>query len=195
MAFGAASTLWLILNPRPRAAARRNAGPTGPTPSTRSRRVDRRQGRFRRERRVAIVLEPERVLWRHRAGREVPKPLGVALDPDYARNRWVYLYYSEPDPNRKDRVPLRNRIVRFTDVGSVGTENGQTSKSLELIRAEWRRMRDEGPTEAELNNAKTYLTGSYALQLSSTGRIARTLVAADPEGWEPLIREVTAPTA
>lgn len=62
-------------------------------------------------------------------------------------------------------------------LGSVGTENGQTSKSLELIRAEWRRMRDEGPTEAELNNAKTYLTGSYALQLSSTGRIARTLVA------------------
>ena len=62
-------------------------------------------------------------------------------------------------------------------LGSVGTENGQAAKSLELIRAEWRRMRDEGPTDEELANAKTYLTGSYALQLSSTSRIARNLVS------------------
>jgi glucose/arabinose dehydrogenase len=46
--------------------------------------------------------------------------LGLALDPDYAHNRWVYLYYSDPDPNRADRRPLRNRIVRFTDVDNVG---------------------------------------------------------------------------
>ena len=61
-------------------------------------------------------------------------------------------------------------------VGSVGTENAQTATSLDLIRKEWRRMREEGPTETELKNAKTYLTGSFPLQLSSTGRIARTLV-------------------
>jgi glucose/arabinose dehydrogenase len=48
--------------------------------------------------------------------------LGVALDPDYQHNRWVYLYYSEPDPARKDRRPLSNRIVRFTDVNNVGTD-------------------------------------------------------------------------
>jgi aldose sugar dehydrogenase len=48
--------------------------------------------------------------------------LGVALDPDFAQNRWLYLYYSEPDPNRADRRPLRNRIVRFTDVNNVGTD-------------------------------------------------------------------------
>jgi len=62
-------------------------------------------------------------------------------------------------------------------LGSVGTENGQAAKSLELIREEWKRMRDEGPTEQELANAKTYLTGSFALQLSSTTRIARMLVS------------------
>ena len=48
--------------------------------------------------------------------------LGLALDPDYASNRWVYLYYSEPDPNRSDRRPWRNRIVRFTDVDNVGQD-------------------------------------------------------------------------
>jgi glucose/arabinose dehydrogenase len=47
--------------------------------------------------------------------------LGLALDPEYERNRWVYLYYTEPDPSRTDRRPLRNRIVRFTDVDNVGT--------------------------------------------------------------------------
>lgn len=48
--------------------------------------------------------------------------LGIALDPDFAQNHWVYLYYSEPDPDRKDRRPLRNRIVRFTDVDNVGED-------------------------------------------------------------------------
>lgn len=48
--------------------------------------------------------------------------LGLALDPGYASNRWVYLYYSEPDPTRADRRPWRNRIVRFTDVDNVGTD-------------------------------------------------------------------------
>lgn len=66
-------------------------------------------------------------------------------------------------------------------LGTVGTENAQAAKSLDLIRAEWRRMREEGPTETELKNAKTYLTGSFALQLSSTGRIARMLVSIQAE--------------
>ncbi|MCC7372440.1 MAG: PQQ-dependent sugar dehydrogenase [Chloroflexi bacterium] len=48
--------------------------------------------------------------------------LGIAVDPAYEQNRWVYLYYSEPDPNRADRRPLRNRIVRFTDVNNIGTD-------------------------------------------------------------------------
>ena len=48
--------------------------------------------------------------------------LGLALDPGYATNRWVYLYSSEPDPTRADRRPLRNRIVRFTDRDNVGAD-------------------------------------------------------------------------
>jgi glucose/arabinose dehydrogenase len=48
--------------------------------------------------------------------------LGLALDPNFEENHWVYLYYSEADPNRKDRVPLRNRVVRFTERDNVGTD-------------------------------------------------------------------------
>ncbi len=61
--------------------------------------------------------------------------------------------------------------------GSVGTENARVGRTLELIRDEWRRMGDSGPSEAELADAKTYLNGSFPLGLDSTGRIARTLVA------------------
>lgn len=62
-------------------------------------------------------------------------------------------------------------------LGGVGTENGHVAQSIDIIRAEWRRMRDDGPTAQELADAKTYLTGSFPLGLDSTGRIAATLVA------------------
>ena len=62
-------------------------------------------------------------------------------------------------------------------IGGVATENQRVADSLELVRSEWRRMREEGPTGEELANAKTYLTGSFPLQLSSTGAIAAVLVA------------------
>src|SRR5262249_16866500 len=61
-------------------------------------------------------------------------------------------------------------------VGGVATENSRVAQSLDIIKAEWRRMRDEGPTQDELDKAKTYLTGSFPLQFDSTGRIAATLV-------------------
>ncbi|TAN53608.1 MAG: insulinase family protein [Rhodospirillales bacterium] len=61
--------------------------------------------------------------------------------------------------------------------GGVATKAERMAESLAIIRAEWRRLRDEGATGEELADAKTYLTGSFALQLSSTEAIASTLVA------------------
>ena len=61
-------------------------------------------------------------------------------------------------------------------VGGVGTANARVAESLSLIRAEWTRMATEGPTEQELADAKTYLTGSYPLRFSSSRRIASMLV-------------------
>ena len=61
--------------------------------------------------------------------------------------------------------------------GSAGTNNENVAESLKIIQSEWRRMRDEGVTEAELSQAKSFLTGSFPLRLSSTDRIARMLVS------------------
>jgi zinc protease len=61
-------------------------------------------------------------------------------------------------------------------LGSVATENARVAKSIALIRAEWRRMRDEGPSEAELDLAKDYLIGSFPLTLDAGARVASVLV-------------------
>jgi zinc protease len=67
--------------------------------------------------------------------------------------------------------------------GQVGTQNARVAESLDIIREEWRRMRDEGPTQQELDDAKTYLVGSYPLRMTSTGSLARVLTAIQMEGF------------
>lgn len=57
------------------------------------------------------------------------------------------------------------------------TANPNAGKMVELMKAEWRRMAEKGPTQEELDDAKTYLTGSFPLQFTSTDRIAGTLLA------------------
>jgi zinc protease len=61
-------------------------------------------------------------------------------------------------------------------LGRIATENSRVAESIALIRAEWQRMREDGPTEAELRDAKTYLAGSFPLSLDSTQHIAAVLV-------------------
>ena len=61
-------------------------------------------------------------------------------------------------------------------LGAADTRNDSAGKSLEIVRAEWRRMRDNGVTQEELDDAKTYVTGSYALQFSSSSGIASVLM-------------------
>jgi zinc protease len=60
--------------------------------------------------------------------------------------------------------------------GQVATQNARVGETLGLIRQEWKRLAEEGPTEKELEDAKTFLTGSFALRLDSTGSIAQFLV-------------------
>ena len=61
--------------------------------------------------------------------------------------------------------------------GGVATQNARTGESLKLIREQFGRMATQGPSEKELADAKTYLTGSFALQLDSTSSIAGLLTA------------------
>ncbi|MGH6948383.1 MAG: M16 family metallopeptidase, partial [Kiloniellales bacterium] len=58
----------------------------------------------------------------------------------------------------------------------VATQNARIGESIELIRDEWARFAAEGPTEKELDDAKTHLTGAFPLRLSSTGAISSLLV-------------------
>ncbi|CAA7616304.1 Uncharacterized zinc protease-like protein y4wB [Candidatus Terasakiella magnetica] len=61
-------------------------------------------------------------------------------------------------------------------IGGVATENTRFGESLGLIREEFRRMRDDGLSDKELADAKTYLNGSFPLQLDSTTSVAALLV-------------------
>jgi zinc protease len=70
-------------------------------------------------------------------------------------------------------VPLRASGVIL---GGVATQNSRVAQSIDVIRAEWQRMHDDGPTAEEVDAAKTYLTGSFSTQFDSTSRIAETLV-------------------
>jgi zinc protease len=55
---------------------------------------------------------------------------------------------------------------------STASANERIAESLRVVRGELGRLRNEGPSEAEFANAKTYLTGALALSLDSSGAIA-----------------------
>jgi zinc protease len=67
-------------------------------------------------------------------------------------------------------------------IGSVATQAARFPESVALIKEEFRRMRDEGPTEKELADAKTYLNGSFPLQQDSTASIAGLLIQMQEHG-------------
>jgi zinc protease len=62
-------------------------------------------------------------------------------------------------------------------VGSAATANARTAEALTLLRAEWKRMAEGGPTQAEMEEAVSFLTGSQPLQFTDSRRIANTLAA------------------
>jgi zinc protease len=62
-------------------------------------------------------------------------------------------------------------------VGSVATKNEAVGQSLEVIESELKRLAEQGPTAEELANAKSYLTGAYALRFESSSSIANQLLA------------------
>ena len=67
-------------------------------------------------------------------------------------------------------------------LGSIATENSRVAEVIGLIRTEWQQMHDAGPSQAELDDAKTYLAGALPLSLDSTLRIAGTLVQIQSDG-------------
>ena len=62
-------------------------------------------------------------------------------------------------------------------MGGVSTANAGMAQSVDLIRAQIRRMRETGVTDEELKNAKLYLNGSFPLRFTSSDQIASILVS------------------
>jgi len=60
--------------------------------------------------------------------------------------------------------------------GHVATKNEKVGETLKIIKAELVRMATDGPSAKELENAKSYLTGSYALRFDTSSKIASQLL-------------------
>lgn len=67
--------------------------------------------------------------------------------------------------------------------GSVATKNESMAESLDIIRAELKKMAGNGPTAEDLDSAKKYLTGSYALRFDTNAKIAAQLLGLMQEGF------------
>jgi zinc protease len=61
-------------------------------------------------------------------------------------------------------------------LGSVATENSRVTESVDVIKKVLADVAENGPTAEELENAKRYLTGSYALRFSSSSAIAQIML-------------------
>ncbi|SDQ78714.1 pitrilysin family protein [Pseudovibrio sp. Tun.PSC04-5.I4] len=60
-------------------------------------------------------------------------------------------------------------------MGSTGTRPDKAGEAIDILKQQMVRMSQTGPTAAELAEAKSYLTGSYALNFDSSSSIARQL--------------------
>ena len=78
---------------------------------------------------------------------------------------------------------LATGIYGQTWQGGMASSNANVAEGLDLIRQEWDRMAAEGVTEQELADAKTYLTGEYALRFDGNRKIANILAGMQLTGF------------
>ncbi len=83
---------------------------------------------------------------------------------DQVREQRGLVYGIGTGPSVRDHAAL----IR----GSAQTENANVREALDVTRAEITRFYRDGATQAEVNDAITYLTGSFALDLDSNVNIA-----------------------
>ena len=80
---------------------------------------------------------------------------------------------------------LAPRELADTWQGGVQTANATVDEVIALVRDEWARVQAEGVTEAELAEAKTYLTGAYPLRFDGNATVASILVGMQMQGLTP----------
>jgi zinc protease len=69
---------------------------------------------------------------------------------------------------------LQPNFWRWT--GSTSTQNDKADEAVALIRENIGRLGRDGPTQKELDDAKAYVTGAFALAFDSNAKIARNLL-------------------
>lgn len=67
-------------------------------------------------------------------------------------------------------------------IGRASTANERAAETIAVVREEWAKMATEGPTQDELDQAKTYLTGAYPLRFDGNGSLARIAVGMQMDG-------------
>ena len=71
-------------------------------------------------------------------------------------------------------LSLQTHFWRWT--GSTSVQNDKADEAVALIRKNIGRLGRDGPTQAELDDAKAYVTGAFPLAFDSNARIARNLL-------------------
>jgi zinc protease len=61
-------------------------------------------------------------------------------------------------------------------IGNTGTRADRAGETVNAIEQEVRRIAEEGPTQEELDEAKSYLKGSQMLQLDTSAKLAQALL-------------------
>jgi zinc protease len=69
-------------------------------------------------------------------------------------------------------------------IGGTSTKNERAAESIEVIQSEILSLADHGPTEEELDKARKYLIGSYALRFDTSTKIAGQLVHLQSDGYD-----------
>jgi zinc protease len=60
--------------------------------------------------------------------------------------------------------------------GSTGTRGDRATQTVDAVNQEVRRMAEQGPTQQELDEAKSYLKGSQMLALDTSSNLASGLL-------------------
>jgi zinc protease len=69
--------------------------------------------------------------------------------------------------------------------GGVATRNDAMGQSLDVIRDEFKKMADNGPSQKDLDDAKSYLIGAYPLRFDTDSKIANQLLGLRMDGFGP----------
>ena len=70
-------------------------------------------------------------------------------------------------------------------IGQLSTSNDKVAETLKVVRSEWQKMARYGVNKETLANSKKFINGSFALQFSSSNKIANLLTMLQYYGLSP----------